>query len=81
MLLWLSGCQVAVVLAPISGIDWQGPQHPGDLGDAYSLLIGHTALPNQFAHQSSYPGPSPSLPVTGWHSTRANRGSSGQPDL
>lgn len=45
-----SGCQVAVVLPPISGIDWQGPKHPGDLGDAYSLLIGHTALPNQFAH-------------------------------
>lgn len=37
-------------------IDWQGPQHPGDLGDAHSLLIGQMALPNQFAH--------PSRPVT-----------------
>lgn len=49
-------------------IDWQGPQHPGDLGDAHSLVIGQTALPNQFAHQYRPVALAPSLPVTvtGW---------------
>lgn len=52
MLLWLSGRRAHL------WIDWQGPQHPGDLGDAYAFLIGHTELPNQFAHPSRPPSPS-----------------------
>lgn len=44
MLLWLSGRCAHL------WIDWQGPQHPGDLGDEYSFLIGRMVLPDQFAH-------------------------------
>lgn len=60
-------------------IDWQGPQHPGDLGDEYSFLIGRLVLPDQFAHPSRPIAVAPSLPdlsvtgwLAGWHSTRAN---------
>lgn len=71
MLLWPSGRCAHL------WIDWQGPEHPGDLGDAHSFLIGHTALPNQFAHPSRPMTLAPSLPATGWlagwRSTRANR--------
>lgn len=63
MLLWLSGRCAHL------WIDWQGPQHPGDLGDEYGFLIGRMVLPDQFAHPSRPIAVAPSLPdlsVTGW---------------
>lgn len=64
-----SACLVAVALPPISGSIGRVLSTPGTLGDAHSLVIGQTAVPNQFAHPSRPVAITPSLPVdwlAGW---------------